>query len=145
MEPNTLPPWSKCCAEQAAHNEDRSVVRSECRSHRCRPNAQGTFPHTGAREARRRPSRMLGAGPTVAAGRVPVTLHLGGSRADAGVLLAAIPLGGALGALVLLRAVPVAHRRRVAAPRHRNTDPPPGRPIAIRSSAPAAQPTHHSG
>lgn len=45
---------------------------------------------------------------------VPVTLHLGGSRADAGVLLAAIPLGGALGALVLLRAVPVAHRQRVA-------------------------------
>lgn len=22
MEPNTSPPWSKCCAEPAAHNED---------------------------------------------------------------------------------------------------------------------------
>lgn len=45
---------------------------------------------------------------------VPVVLHLGGSRTDAGLLLAAIPFGGAVGALLLLRAVPSARRRSVA-------------------------------
>ncbi len=45
---------------------------------------------------------------------VPVALHLGGSRAEAGILLAAIPFGGAVGALLLLRAVPARRRRSVA-------------------------------